>query len=171
MPDIPLARQAEIQATVRHLPDMEWLRLKAKDWSLSEFDYAFARVPIDLRDSRSLWNEAKRQLETVRDERRQELTDRQRQETEEGRHREMIAHLVSKELPTIQVSDSQVMIGDHNVQINQVTFFKDIVDKIDASPAPNAEKEAAKGLLGKFLEHPVTAAVVGQIARAVFTPK
>lgn len=80
-------------------------------------------------------------------------------------------NLVRKNVAAVNVTNSNVQFGDNNLQVNQITIFRDIVAKIDASSAAPAAKEEAKGLLAKFLEHPVTAAVASGMSAAVFSHK
>lgn len=55
---------------------------------------------------------------------------------------------------------SNVIVGDHNQQ-NISNYVKEIVRAIDESQATSAEKAEAKGLLRKFIEHPMVTAVAG----------
>ena len=56
--------------------------------------------------------------------------------------------------PNINISGSNVAIGDSNTQTLNIQFDK-IVQAIDHSSASDAEKKEAKSLLTKFLEHPL----------------
>lgn len=61
----------------------------------------------------------------------------------------------------ISISNSQgFQIGDHNTQ-SIVDSFKRVIDCIEHSPGTAEEKAEAKSRLRSFLEHPLTAAVVG----------
>ncbi|MCP8346654.1 hypothetical protein DN387_00185 [Pseudomonas sp. FBF18] len=53
-----------------------------------------------------------------------------------------------------------IQIGDHNVQNLQVAM-KEVLAAIESAHASLREKEEAKGLLSKFLEHPLVSAAVG----------
>ena len=68
--------------------------------------------------------------------------------------------------PTYNISNhGALQIGDHNRQeVQQV--FRDVVEEIDKSPAPEEQKAEAKGLLRTALEHPVTLAIVSAGAAA-----
>jgi hypothetical protein len=57
-------------------------------------------------------------------------------------------------------SSAPLQIGDGNVQ-NVTQVFNDIVKDIDDADASEDEKKEAKGLLSKFLEHPLAGTVVG----------
>jgi hypothetical protein len=58
---------------------------------------------------------------------------------------------------------SHVQIGDSNVQDAAVHFEK-LVAAIDNSSASATQKEEAKSLLKKFLEHPLVTSIAGGIA-------
>ncbi len=61
----------------------------------------------------------------------------------------------------ISISNSQgFQIGDHNTQ-SIVDSFKQVIERIEQSPGTAEEKAEAKSRLRSFLEHPLTAAVVG----------
>jgi hypothetical protein len=64
--------------------------------------------------------------------------------------------------------NSNVQVGDNNTQNNQVTVFRDILAKIDASNHTAAEKAEAKDTLGKFLKHPAVVGTIGALAAHVF---
>jgi hypothetical protein len=69
---------------------------------------------------------------------------------------------------TYNISHSNnVAIGDHNQQqqavVNCITELVRVIDGSDATPQAKAE---AKGLLRKFLEHPLVSAVAGALASA-----
>lgn len=51
-------------------------------------------------------------------------------------------------------------IGDYNTQ-NIEGVFEHIITKIEKAEAPEKEKETAKGLLRKALEHPITSSIIG----------
>lgn len=55
---------------------------------------------------------------------------------------------------------SNVIVGDHNQQ-NISHHIREIVRTIDDSQATPAQKAEAKGLLRKFIEHPMVTAVAG----------
>jgi hypothetical protein len=59
-------------------------------------------------------------------------------------------------------------IGDYNTQ-NVGGVFEHIITKIDETEAPEKEKEKAKGLLRKALEHPITSAVIGASVGTLIT--
>ena len=54
-------------------------------------------------------------------------------------------------------------VGDGNTQ-NIYNIFQEMIDKIDRADATPEEKAEAKSLLAKFLEHPLTTAVVGGVS-------
>jgi hypothetical protein len=58
-----------------------------------------------------------------------------------------------------------VQIGDHNTQ-NIINVFNDLIQKIESSSASEAEKKAAKSLLGEFLKHPLVISILGSVAGA-----
>lgn len=59
-------------------------------------------------------------------------------------------------------------IGDYNTQkIEDV--FEYLLTKIEKSEAPKKEKEKAKGLLRKSLEHPITSSIIGASVGALIT--
>lgn len=67
----------------------------------------------------------------------------------------------------INISGSHgFQIGDHNVQ-NIVDSFKQVIERIEQGPGTPAEKAEAKSRLKTFLEHPLTAAIVGGAAGAL----
>lgn len=69
---------------------------------------------------------------------------------------------------TINIHGAQsVQVGDHNTQ-NIVTSFEVLVKKIESSDLPPAQKEEAKSILRKLLEHPAVVSVIGAAAGAVF---
>jgi len=62
---------------------------------------------------------------------------------------------------TINISgSSNVVVGDNNTQAVTQTV-RDLVAVIESSAASAEQKSEAKGLLRKFLEHPLLAAVAG----------
>jgi hypothetical protein len=64
----------------------------------------------------------------------------------------------------ISISNSQgFQVGDHNTQ-NIVDSFKEMIQRIDNGSGTPEEKKEAKSRLRTFLEHPLTAAVVGAAA-------
>ena len=80
---------------------------------------------------------------------------------------------VEKQKPyqQISVTNSQnVLVGDHGVQVNYSTIFRDLVTKIESADASPEEKATAKGHLAKFLEHPIVASVVGAVTTAALSP-
>ncbi|BBT16998.1 hypothetical protein WP8S17C03_30470 [Metapseudomonas otitidis] len=61
----------------------------------------------------------------------------------------------------INISGSQgIQIGDHNSQHFQM-MFSELLNKIDQADGSPEEKEEAKKLLTKLLEHPLVSSVVG----------
>jgi hypothetical protein len=63
------------------------------------------------------------------------------------------------ESKTINITGSQnVVVGDGNVAHQSV---RDLIAAIDGAEGSQAQKEEAKSLLRKFLEHPLVAAVAG----------
>lgn len=64
----------------------------------------------------------------------------------------------------IHISHSQgIQVGNHNT-LNIVSAFEDLIREIDSSDAPASEKAEAKGRLRTFLQHSLTAAIVGPAA-------
>jgi hypothetical protein len=62
---------------------------------------------------------------------------------------------------TINIANSSgIQIGDHNIQ-HIANGFIGLIEKIEASNAPQEEKEEAKSLLRGVLENPTVAAVLG----------
>lgn len=57
-------------------------------------------------------------------------------------------------------SSTGIQIGDHNVQHLEAAI-KEVLAAIEKAHASKDEKEEAKGLLSKFLEHPLVSAAVG----------
>lgn len=75
------------------------------------------------------------------------------------------ASLVSARQPsrstTINISNSQgIQVGDHNVQ-HIANSLVGLVEKLDASDAPEEEKRMAKSILRELLSNPAIAAVLG----------
>lgn len=69
---------------------------------------------------------------------------------------------------TINIHGAQsVQVGDHNTQ-NIVSSFEALVKKIESADLPPAQKQEAKSMLRKLLEHPAVVAVMGALAGAVF---
>ena len=68
---------------------------------------------------------------------------------------------------TVSVTSSQnVQVGNNNIQ-SVAGQFQILLDAIDVSSATPAEKQEAKTLVRKVLEHPVVAAIVGGLASAL----
>ena len=68
---------------------------------------------------------------------------------------------------TVNVNNSSnVQIGDDN-SISSLLKIKELNTAIDHSEFSAQEKAEAKSLLSKFLEHPVTAAILGGLASTV----
>jgi hypothetical protein len=44
MSEISPERRADVQETIRHLPDLAHLRMKSSDWGPDEFEYARSRI-------------------------------------------------------------------------------------------------------------------------------
>ncbi|WP_065494305.1 RIP homotypic interaction motif-containing protein [Burkholderia sp. CCA53] len=66
-----------------------------------------------------------------------------------------------KPAPSITINHSHgIQIGDHNVQ-HIASSLAGLIEKIDGSAASAQEKEEAKNLVGKLLESPVVASVLG----------
>ncbi|MHA1543446.1 MAG: hypothetical protein ACTSQH_10780 [Candidatus Hodarchaeales archaeon] len=59
-------------------------------------------------------------------------------------------------------------IGDKNTQ-NIEGVFEYLLSNIEKSEAPEKEKEKAKGLLRKALEHPITSSIIGASVGALIT--
>tara|TARA_Y100000296_G_scaffold18380_1_gene21933 strand:- start:2516 stop:3013 length:498 start_codon:yes stop_codon:yes gene_type:complete len=69
---------------------------------------------------------------------------------------------------TINIHGAQsVQVGDHNTQ-NILNSFEALVKKIESADVPPVQKEEAKGMLRKLLEHPAVVSVIGAAAKAVF---
>lgn len=62
--------------------------------------------------------------------------------------------------PTYNFSNSNVQIGNHNVQ-NIVASMESLVTEINNAAVEPAEKEKAKGILRSLIENPVVASVLG----------
>jgi hypothetical protein len=61
---------------------------------------------------------------------------------------------------------SNVQIGNENVQDVTIHFEK-LVSAIDKSSASDKEKEEAKSLLKKFVEHPLVSSIAGGLASSL----
>jgi hypothetical protein len=61
---------------------------------------------------------------------------------------------------------SNVQIGNENVQDVTIHFEK-LLSAIDKSSASDKEKEEAKSLLKKFLEHPLVSSIAGGLASSL----
>lgn len=62
---------------------------------------------------------------------------------------------------TINIHGAQsVQVGDYNTQ-NIINSFEALVKKIESSEVPQEQKEEAKGMLRKLLEHPAVVSVIG----------
>lgn len=61
---------------------------------------------------------------------------------------------------TIHITGSNNIVGNHNQQTVQ-NSVQELARVIDSSSATPEEKAKAKGLLKKFLEHPLLSAVAG----------
>lgn len=69
---------------------------------------------------------------------------------------------------TINIHGAQsIQVGDYNTQ-NIVNSFEALVQKIESADLPPAQKEEAKGMLRKLLEHPAVVSVIGAAAGAIF---
>lgn len=69
---------------------------------------------------------------------------------------------------TINIHGAQsVQVGDYNTQ-NIVNSFEALVKKIESADLPPAQKEEAKGMLRKLLEHPAVVSIIGAAAGAIF---
>lgn len=72
-----------------------------------------------------------------------------------------------KAAPSITINNSQgIQIGDHNIQ-HIAGSLQGLAQMISQSEAPQAEKDAAKGLLVNLLQSPVVATVLGGATSAV----
>jgi len=94
--------------------------------------------------------------------------------TPEGQGRaisvEKAKHYVPKpEQPAISIGaiHGPAQIGNQNIQ-NIDVVFRYVAAAIDGSGAPAQEKEEAKSLWRKALAHPITAAIIGAGAGAIF---
>lgn len=67
---------------------------------------------------------------------------------------------------TYNFHNSQVQIGDHNVQ-NIVASLESLVQAINKVDGSLEEKERAKGILRTFLDNPIVASVLGAGAQVV----
>lgn len=69
---------------------------------------------------------------------------------------------------TITINGAQsVQIGDYNTQ-SIVNSFEALVKKIEAADSTPEQKEEAKGILRKLLEHPLVVTVLGAAVGSVF---
>lgn len=69
---------------------------------------------------------------------------------------------------TINIHGAQsIQVGDYNTQ-NIVNFFETLITKIESADRPAAQKEEAKDMLRKLLEHPAVVSVIGAVADAIF---
>lgn len=69
---------------------------------------------------------------------------------------------------SITINGAQsVQIGDYNTQ-NIVNSFEALVKKIEATDSTPEQKEEAKGILRKLLEHPLVISVLGAAVGGVF---
>lgn len=72
-----------------------------------------------------------------------------------------------KPAQSINIHGAQsVQIGDYNTQ-TVINSFDSLIKQIDACSAPATEKEAAKGRLRAFLEHPVVVSVIGAVSTSL----
>lgn len=75
-----------------------------------------------------------------------------------------------QEKPVSNITFNGPVTGNINVAGHDISApvmslsLAEIITKIDTSPAPLREKEAAKSKLGEFLQHPVVAAIIGGLA-------
>lgn len=65
----------------------------------------------------------------------------------------------------INGSNSNVQIGDHN-RMEFRENIHNLINTIEKTEASNEEKEEARGLLKKFLEHPLVNTIAGSAASA-----
>jgi len=63
----------------------------------------------------------------------------------------------------INAPNAPIQIGSHNLQ-QILTSIEAIFAAIDASPAPPEQKQEAKTRLQKFLAHPLTVSIIGNVA-------
>ena len=68
---------------------------------------------------------------------------------------------------TVNNPTGPVQIGNHNVAVVQVIDF--LIEQIEKSNAPEAEKAEAKSRIHRMLEHPLVSAVVGAVAGAAMS--
>jgi hypothetical protein len=72
-----------------------------------------------------------------------------------------LVHFHKPSVTNISVSNSQgIQIGDYNTQ-NIVDSLKVVIEQINKGPGSLEEKKEAKSRLLAFIEHPLTAAVIG----------
>ncbi|WP_170140617.1 RIP homotypic interaction motif-containing protein [Kushneria indalinina] len=75
---------------------------------------------------------------------------------------------IQKPAHTINIHGAQsVQVGDYNTQ-NIVNSFEALVKKIESADLSSEQKEEAKGMLRKLLEHPAVVSVIGAATGAVF---
>lgn len=61
-----------------------------------------------------------------------------------------------------------VNIAGHTISSPMMSLtLSELIEKIDASPATNQEKEEAKSKLGEFLAHPILTSVIGGIVGGI----
>ncbi len=63
----------------------------------------------------------------------------------------------------INIHNSQVQIGDHNVQ-NIINAIQDLQNRIDTAAAPPEQKTEAKVLLSQLLSHPLITSILGGLS-------
>jgi hypothetical protein len=66
---------------------------------------------------------------------------------------------------TVNNPTGPVQIGNHNVAVMNAISL--LIERIDESAAPEAEKAEAKSRIKRMLEHPLVSAVVGAVAGGV----
>lgn len=62
--------------------------------------------------------------------------------------------------------NGNIAVGNGNTQTANITI-QELIDKIESSDASDTEKEEAKNLLGKFIEHPLVNTALGAGAAAL----
>lgn len=85
--------------------------------------------------------------------------------TEEGRARARSCMLCSEKVTegynvAVFGNGNNVQLGDNNVQ-NVTIVLKTLVEQIEHADASSAEKNEAKNLLQKFIEHPLVNTILG----------
>jgi hypothetical protein len=84
------------------------------------------------------------------------------------RRQHSIVSLPKTSVTNINITHSHgFQIGDHNIQ-SIVNSFKQVLRAIDESDASSESKVEAKSRLKAFLEHPLTAALLGGVAGGLF---